>query len=137
MLFGVTSGLFATAFFIPSTSGRAALSMPIIKQLGQKFSAKEQSTLAILTPIVILMSTSATLIGAGSHLLGIGLLESTTGQSISYMQWFIWGMPFSNNGSLFTYLTVAIIKKMLLATGCSDACRKHDHRRNNKYKKEG
>ncbi|MFC5589389.1 SLC13 family permease [Sporosarcina soli] len=110
ILAGVTSILFASAFFIPSTSGRAALSMPIIKQLGKKFSKKEQSALAVLAPIVILMSTSATLIGAGSHLIGIGLLESTVDQTISYVQWFIWGVPFAIITTLFT----AIIVKWML-----------------------
>lgn len=110
ILFGMTSVLFASAFFIPSTSGRAALSMPIIKQLGQKFTEKEQGALAVLAPVIILMSTSATLIGAGSHLLGIGLLESTVGQSISYIQWFIWGVPFA---IIVTVFTVIIVKWML------------------------
>lgn len=107
VLLGVISVVFATAFFIPSTSGRAALSMPIIKQLNQKFSPKEQSVLAILTPVIILMSTSATLIGAGSHLIGIGLLESTVDQSISYIQWLIWGVPFT---IVITLLSFIIIK---------------------------
>ncbi|KXH80697.1 SLC13 family permease [Sporosarcina sp. HYO08] len=118
VLFGVTSVLFASAFFIPSTSGRAALSMPIIKQLGPIFSDKEQRMLAILAPVVILMSTSATLIGAGSHLLGIGLLESTTGQSISYFQWFIWGVPFA---ILVTFFTAVIMKRMLWPKDVSDS----------------
>ena len=110
VLLGICSVLFASAFFIPSTSGRAALSMPIINQLSQKFSTKEQSVLAILAPVIILMSTSATLIGAGSHLIGIGLLESTVDQSISYIQWFIWGVPFA---IVITLLSFFIIKWML------------------------
>ncbi|MFS0577482.1 SLC13 family permease [Sporosarcina sp. 179-K 3D1 HS] len=110
MLYGLSSILFASAFFIPSTSGRAALSMPIIQQMSQKFSNKEQSVLAILAPVVILMSTSATLIGAGSHLIGIGLMESTVDQSISYFQWFVWGVPFA---IVITFLSVFIIKWML------------------------
>src|SRR4051812_31626563 len=110
VLLGVSSILFASVFFIPSTSGRAALSMPIIQQLSVKFSAKEQKVLAILAPVIILMSTSATLIGAGSHLIGIGLLESTAGQSISYIQWFIWGVPFA----IIATLSTAVIVKWML-----------------------
>jgi anion transporter len=110
MLLGLSSVLFASAFFIPSTSGRAALSMPIMNQLSQKFSTKEQSVLAILAPVIILMSTSATLIGAGSHLIGIGLLESTVDQSISYIQWLIWGVPFA---IVITFLSFFLIKWML------------------------
>ena len=110
VLLGLISFLFASAFFIPSTSGRAALSMPIIKQLSQKFSTKEQSVLAILAPVIILMSTSATLIGAGSHLIGIGLLESTVDQSISYIQWLIWGVPFA---MVVTFISLLVIKWMM------------------------
>lgn len=107
LLLGLSSVLFTSAFFIPSTSGRAALSMPIIEQMSQRFSTKERSVLAILAPVIILMSTSATLIGAGSHLIGIGLLESTVDQTISYIQWFIWGVPFA---MVITLLSVLIIK---------------------------
>ena len=107
VVLGLSSVLFASAFFIPSTSGRAALSMPIIKQMSRKFSSKEKSVLAIIAPVVILMSTSATLIGAGSHLIGIGFLESTAGESISYIQWLIWGVPFA---VVVTLLSLIVIK---------------------------
>ncbi|MBM7667225.1 anion transporter [Solibacillus kalamii] len=110
VVLGLSSVLFATAFFIPSTSGRAALSMPIMKQLSQKFSSKEKNILAIIAPVVILMSTSATLIGAGSHLIGIGFLESTGGESISYIQWLLWGAPFA---LVVTFLSLVVIKMML------------------------
>jgi anion transporter len=106
ILFGVSSLLFTSAFFIPSTSGRAALAMPIIKQLSGAFSSKEKSVMGILAPIIILMSTSATLIGAGSHLIGIALLESTVHQSISYIQWLIWGVPFSIVITLLSFITI-------------------------------
>ncbi|MFB1100119.1 SLC13 family permease [Terribacillus sp. JSM ZJ617] len=105
-----TLALGLTVLFIPSTSGRAALSMPIIKQLGTHFSSKQKEFLAILAPVIILMSTSATLIGAGSHLIGIGLLESTTDQSISFAQWLIWGVPFT---IIITLITMYILKLTL------------------------
>ncbi|WP_339213731.1 SLC13 family permease [Solibacillus sp. FSL W8-0372] len=110
VVLGLSSILFTSAFFIPSTSGRAALSMPIIKQISQKFSPKEQSVLAIIAPVIILMSTSATLIGAGSHLIGIGFLESTVGESISYIQWLIWGVPFA---LVVTIISLLVIKWLL------------------------
>ena len=106
VLLGVTAVLFATAFFIPSTSGRAALAMPVMKQLNEKFTEREQKVLSILAPVIILMSTSATVIGAGSHIIGIGLLESTTGQSISYSQWLVWGAPFAVIVTLFSLLII-------------------------------
>ncbi|MFJ7736336.1 SLC13 family permease [Lysinibacillus sp. NPDC097287] len=106
VLLGMTSVLFTSAFFVPSTSGRAAIAMPIINQLGQKFSVNEKSVLAILAPVIILMSTSATLIGAGSHLIGVSLLESTVGETISYIQWFVWGVPFAIVITLVSYVVI-------------------------------
>ncbi len=111
MIFSITKALFVSAFFIPSTSGRAAISMPIIKQLSKSLhSSKERRALAIIVPVIILMSTSATLIGAGSHLIGIGLLETATDQSISYTQWLIWGVPFT----IFITLSTLMITKWML-----------------------
>lgn len=106
----LTYVLCMSAFFIPSTSGRAALSMPIVKQVGVYFSAKEKEVLAIIAPVMILMSTSATLIAAGSHLIGVGFLETSTGESISFVQWIIWGAPFAITVSL---LSLYVIKLML------------------------
>ncbi|OCA91492.1 citrate:succinate antiporter [Bacillus sp. FJAT-27225] len=110
VLLALSSVLFSSAFFIPSTSGRVALSMPIIKQLARGFTHKEQKVLAIIAPVVILMSTSATIIGAGSHLIGIGLLESSAGQSISYLKWLIWGVPFAG---VVTLCSMIVIKLFL------------------------
>ncbi|PPA69425.1 SLC13 family permease [Jeotgalibacillus proteolyticus] len=103
---GVSAILILTAFFIPSTSGRAALSKPFIDKFGEYLSAKERSTLSLLVPIIILMSTSATLIGAGSHIIGVSLLESTVGEGISFIQWFVWGTPFAVAISVISLYTI-------------------------------
>lgn len=97
------------AFFIPSTSGRAALTLPIVKNLSGRLSQKKQKqALAVLVPSVILMTTSASLIGAGSHLIGIQLLKEATGEGISYLKWFLWGAPFALVMSLIAF---AVIKE--------------------------
>ncbi len=110
MNLGIMSFIFATAFFIPSTSGRAAMARPLILHVGSRLSAREKRVLAITVPIVILMSTSAALIGAGSHIIGIGLLETAAGQSISYLKWLVWGMPFA---LAVTILSVLVINWMM------------------------
>lgn len=88
--------------------------------------------LAILAPVIILMSTSATLIGAGSHLIGIGLLKSTTDQSISYIQWFIWGVPFTIVISVFSVL---FIKWILWPKGESEEIEDLQSEEKNKHQK--
>ena len=103
----LTSLLLLSAFFIPSTSGRAALSLPIIKQLQPSFSKQENEALAIMSPVIILMSTSATLIGAGSHIIGVELLETAAGETISFLQWLVWSVPFTVT---ITFLSYYVIK---------------------------
>ena len=49
----------------------------------------------MLIPVMILLASSATIIGAGSHIIGIGLLNGATGEDISYVTWFLWGAPFA------------------------------------------
>lgn len=108
LLNALTALLFATSFFIPSTSGRAALARPILNQLGNRFSPRERQVLSVLAPSVILMSTSATLLGAGSHLIGIGLLETASGQSISFVRWLVWGVPFAAAATVVTVVAIRL-----------------------------
>ncbi|MEJ9220287.1 SLC13 family permease [Paenibacillus glucanolyticus] len=83
-------------FFIPSTSGRAALTLPIVRELHALLKNDQQKkSVAMLLPVMILLASSATVIGAGSHIIGIGLLNGATGADISYVTWVIWGAPFA------------------------------------------
>lgn len=81
---------------IPSTSGRAALALPAANALfaGPEERAQRRA-FALLIPIVILVTTSAALTGAGSHLLANDLLHEETGKRLSYLDWAIWGAPFA------------------------------------------
>ncbi|RBP90717.1 anion transporter [Cytobacillus firmus] len=107
---GMISFLFASVFIIPSTSARAAMARPLIIHLASRLTAKEKKILTITLPIVILMSTSAALIGAGSHVIGVGLLETAAGQSISYLQWLMWGLPFA---LFMTIVSSIAVKRMM------------------------
>ncbi|WP_259341303.1 SLC13 family permease, partial [Staphylococcus simulans] len=81
------------SLIIPSTSGRAAALLPVYQAFGNRFNSNRQY-LGILMPVLILMGTNLSLIGAGSHIIGIGLLENQTDGSISYLQFLLWGFPF-------------------------------------------
>lgn len=83
-------------FFIPSTSGRAALTLPVVKELQTVLrNSQQKRAVAMLLPVMILLASSATIIGAGSHIIGIGLLNGATGEDISYVTWVLWGAPFA------------------------------------------
>lgn len=63
-------------------------------------------------PVLILMGANLTLIGAGSHIIGIGILEGQTGQKISYMQFLVYGLPF---GILIGGISLYLLSKWYLA----------------------
>ncbi|MCG8927807.1 SLC13 family permease [Lentzea sp. CC55] len=83
--------LLLTAFFVPSTSGRAALTLPVHREL--KVNARVSRALGVVFPSVILLTAVATLVGAGAHLITSALLEEATGEGIGFGQWLLLGLP--------------------------------------------
>jgi solute carrier family 13 (sodium-dependent dicarboxylate transporter), member 2/3/5 len=90
--------IIATAFVVPSTSGRAALLLPVFITLA---SAIKQPTLvramALLFPTVVLLSACASLLGAGAHLVAVDFIsrsEAST-SNLGYLQWMLLGAPFA------------------------------------------
>lgn len=96
LFYALTAAIIATAFVIPSTSGRAALMLPIFIALSVTINdARITKALALLFPTVILLSAVASLIGAGAHLVTADLLLHMTGQRVGFWEWMIWGLPFA------------------------------------------
>ena len=95
-VFWLLTGVLAIlSFFIPSTSGRAAVAMPVFDSLSDKIGdAKVTRALSLLIPTIVLTSTICTLIGAGSHLIANDLLRQVSDQEISFLNWAIYGVPF-------------------------------------------
>lgn len=98
-----TSGLFwrmslalgVMTFLIPSTSARAALALPAVEAIFPERNDPRRRALALLIPAIVLVTTSASLTGAASHILANDLLHAETGERISYLQWALWGVPFA------------------------------------------
>ncbi|MCA1622632.1 MAG: anion permease [Acidobacteria bacterium] len=91
----LTAALAILSFIIPSTSGRAAVAMPVFDSLSNRIGdAKVTRALSLLIPTIVLVSTICTLIGAGSHLIANDLLRQVSGQEISFLNWAIYGVPF-------------------------------------------
>ncbi len=91
----VTVSLLVTAFAVPSTSGRAALTLPIFTALAGVIAERRRvvKAFSVLFPTVILLTAVATLIGAGAHLVTNEVLAATTGDQISFARWLLLGIP--------------------------------------------
>lgn len=95
MFWVVTVALLPLSFFLPSTSGRAAVALPVFRAVaGAADDRRITRALALLMPTVILVATISTLIGAGSHLIANDLLRQSSGRELSFARWTLYGLPF-------------------------------------------
>ena len=112
ILWLLTTVLIPLSFVIPSTSGRAAVVMPVFRSIADAAGDKKiVRALALLMPTVILVATITTIIGAGSHLIANDLLAQIADQRISFAQWALWGAPF---GIVASYASAWVIMRMFL-----------------------
>lgn len=118
----VTGVLVATAFAIPSTSGRAALAVPIFVALARALSGHRRvvTALSIMFPSVILLSAVASYLGAGAHIITSQILRTAGHEGFSFTSWLIYGLPLAVVSShlcteliLFLFLTRAQRREVL------------------------
>ncbi|SCX45418.1 anion transporter [Klenkia marina] len=90
-----TLALVGTTFAVPSTSGRAALALPVFLVLARVLADRPQLVrgLALLVPTVVLLSAVGSLLGAGAHLVTSAVLEEATGDGVSFLRWLVLGLP--------------------------------------------
>lgn len=83
-----------TALVIPSTSGRAALLLPVfVAILPLLPDARLSRAVALLFPTAILLSAGGSLIGAGAHLVAVEAIAATGGPRIGYLDWLMLAGP--------------------------------------------
>ncbi|HDR8253870.1 TPA: anion permease, partial [Bacillus cereus] len=108
----LTMSIQILAFFIPSTSGRAAVVLPVFQAISKEIGSRRiTKALAILMPTVILVSTSSTIIGAGSHLIALDMLKEFNNKNITFVKWLIWGLPF---GVIMSFICCRVILFLFL-----------------------
>lgn len=106
----VTAAIVPLSFLVPSTSGRAAVLLPVYRSLTERLGdVRVSKALGLLMPTVVLVSTTATLVGATSHLVAVDLLQQATGDTISYLQWALWGAPFGIAASVLVCVAVQVL----------------------------
>lgn len=108
----VLSGvILLTALLIPSTSGRAALLMPVYLGLAEHLPHRQRRVLGLLFPSVVLLSACASLLGAGAHLLAVELTHQAGYGSLDFLAWLRLGLPLAVLGSV---LATEVILRLFL-----------------------
>lgn len=97
-----SAALVATAFAVPSTSGRAALAMPVFMALASVLHGRTRLVvaLALMFPSVILLSAVASYLGAGAHLITSQILVAGGYPGFSFATWMLYGLPLAVVSSL-------------------------------------
>lgn len=90
----LTAGIALTALVLPSTSGRAALLLPLcVALIAVLPDARLARAVAILFPTVILLSAGGSLVGAGAHLVAVEAIAVASGPRLDYLGWLMLGAP--------------------------------------------
>ncbi|MFM2400304.1 MAG: hypothetical protein RL341_2461 [Pseudomonadota bacterium] len=112
LFYRLTAFIALTAFVIPSTSGRAALLLPVFLALAEVIDRPRiVRALALLFPTVILLSACASLLGAGAHLVAVEFMRSSSGRDMSFTDWALLGTPFAAVSCL---IAVELILRLFL-----------------------
>jgi di/tricarboxylate transporter len=112
LFLGLTGVIAATAFVIPSTSGRAALMLPVFLVLAERIGCERVArALALLFPTVILLSAGGSLIGAGAHVVAADFIARAANERIGYFDWAALALPFALASSVLG--AVAILRLFL------------------------
>ena len=112
MFHGLTAVMLASAFLIPTTAGRAAMMLPVFTAIAPALpSTRVRVAFALLFPTVILLSAFASLVGAGAHIAAVQLLAQATGESVTFAQWMLLGLPL---GAASSFLAAEVILRMFV-----------------------
>lgn len=104
--------IIATALVVPSTSGRAALLVPVFLALSQALpQARQVRALALMFPSVILLSACVSMLGAGAHLVALDFMHRLGGPTPGFIGWLWLAGPF---GVLSSLLACELILALFL-----------------------
>ncbi|MBO3723641.1 anion permease [Actinomyces bowdenii] len=128
----ITAAIVGTVFAAPSTSGRAALLLPVFVAIAKALRARPQDdeglrrararlvhALSLLFPTVILLSAVGSFLGAGAHLVTAHIVASAGGREFSFASWLLLGLPLA---ALSSHLAAELI--LALFTKRSDMRRR-------------
>lgn len=111
LFFAIGFAIAATAFLVPSTTGRAALLVPVYLALATTINdLRINRALALLFPTAVLLSAGASMIGAGAHLVAVDFMKYA-GTEVSFLYWIVLGAPFA---ALSLTMAILVILKVFL-----------------------
>lgn len=113
LCYRLTAFIVATALVVPSTSGRAALLLPLFTVLSQALpDPRLVRALALLFPSVILLSACVSMLGAGAHLVALDMMHKLGTTPLDYARWLLLAGPF---GLVSSLLATEVVLRLFLS----------------------
>jgi solute carrier family 13 (sodium-dependent dicarboxylate transporter), member 2/3/5 len=110
LFLGLTGAIAATALVIPSTTGRAALLLPVFLALADRVgNERTVRALALLFPTVILLSAGGSLIGAGAHIVAVDFMVRAGSAPVDYLGWAAVALPFALLSCLIAAIAILLM----------------------------
>lgn len=95
-VYAMTAGMILLALVMPSTSGRAALLLPVFLAMAAQIpNPRITKAVALLIPTIVLLSSAGSLIGAGANVFVADAIRQLNGETIGYLRWLVLGLPFA------------------------------------------
>lgn len=111
--FGILLVNIVTAFMIPSSTARTAMMLPICISLIRQFSSEKHSRFGanlMLTLCITNSTISAGILTATiSNPMAAEYILSSTGSSVSFTDWFIWGFPPALIMTLISWVVIQLL----------------------------
>jgi anion transporter len=112
LFYSLTAVMIASAFVVPSTTGRAAALLPVFTSIaGTMTDDRTRVAFALLFPTGILLGAFGSLVGAGAHVAAAEILTAMTGRTVSFAYWTLLALPLA---AATSFLAAEIILRLFL-----------------------
>ncbi|RQH02613.1 SLC13 family permease [Natrarchaeobius oligotrophus] len=108
LLVGLSIGAFLLTLIVPVAIVRVLVLAPILLEAGERFDSKRAGLGLFLGPLFVThYGTAAVLTGGSPNIVVVGILESITGVTITWTEWFALMFPVMGVGRLLVIVAVA------------------------------
>lgn len=111
------------AFLIPSSTARTAMLLPICLSIIHEYHGEKKEKVIYAANLLLTLCVTSSTISAGiltstvSNPMAAEYIKNTTGEIISYAQWFLWGFPPAFIMTIISWLIIQIVFRLRKTEG--------------------
>lgn len=112
--FGLMAVNILMAFLIPSSTARTAMLLPICLSVIKEYRGEEENQRRYGENLLLTLCVTSSTISAGimtstiSNPMAVEYIQNTTGKTVSYGEWFLWGFPPSLVMTVLSWIVIQV-----------------------------